>query len=65
MFTSFQRTALFVIAVIVLAAALSVVASRSNRRAGWQRWQQAYFDQTGLPAEIRVRQVVPQMTWQK
>lgn len=62
MFTSVQRAVWFIIAVIVLAAALSVVAGQSRGRAEWQTWQQTYFARTGVPADIRVRQVVPQMT---
>ncbi len=61
MFTSTRRLFWFVISVTVLFMVLVIVAGQ-DQNSGWRRYQQRYFQRSQQPADIRVREVVPQMT---
>ncbi len=63
MLNRFSRAILFAVAVFALVFAL-IVAVWQTQRGNWQNYQRVYFQQTGQPADIRVRQITPQMTGQ-
>ncbi|OQY30999.1 MAG: hypothetical protein B6243_09145, partial [Anaerolineaceae bacterium 4572_5.2] len=61
MLNRFSRAILFIAAVFALVFALIVVVWQ-NQRSDWQDYQRVYFQRIGQPADIRVRQITPQMT---
>ncbi len=64
MFTTSRRISLFAISALLLAGAVVLAAWHSRHDNSWQHYQQIYFQRIGQPADIRVRQIVPQMTGQ-
>jgi hypothetical protein len=63
MLTTPRRINLFVISAFVLLGALAIV-FWSSQQADWQTYQQLYFERTSQPADIRIREIVPQTTGQ-
>ncbi len=63
MFTTNRRVALFVSSILLLIAAVILVFQQTQNQP-WQQYQRMYFKRTQQPADIRVRQVVPQLTGQ-
>ncbi len=61
MFDSNRRVTGYIISLIILMAAVALVFGRAQRQ-DWQSFQRKYFARTGQPAEIHVRQIVPQLT---
>ena len=58
-----SRAILFAMAVFTLIFALTVAVWQNQHR-NWQDYQRAYFQQTGQPANIQVRQITPQLSGQ-
>ena len=63
MLTTLRRVILFVGSVFILLGAWFIVI-RHSQQTEWQTYQQLYFERTGQPADIHLREIVPQMTGQ-
>ena len=57
------RAAVFIIIVILLAG-IALIIVQQNQYRDWERYQRLYFQQTGQPADIQVREITPAMTGQ-
>ncbi|MDM8521117.1 hypothetical protein QUF64_13820 [Anaerolineales bacterium HSG6] len=54
---------LFAVSIILLAGVV-MIGLWQNQHAEWQNYQQRYFERTGQPLDIRIREIVPTMTGQ-
>ncbi len=63
MFTSPSRKILFATSALLLAGVVMLV-MRVSQQSEWQSYQQQYFAQTGQPANLQPRQVVPRISGQ-
>jgi len=61
MLTTNRRAIIFTGSVLLLIAAAILVYQQPQSDV-WRQYQRRYFERTGRPADIRVRQVVPQLT---